>query len=370
MKKIFKLAIICGLLLPTGCRKQSYRDADNQPESVAVAYPEVDSVMLSQTYPATLHSVTSANVVARVNGTIQKQLFSSGSYVKAGQPLYIIESTTYRDAVIQAEAALSTAQAEYDYALHQCDAMREALSADAVSKMSVIQAESNLRESLAAIQTAKAKLSDAKTQLSHCTVTAPISGKISKSLLDPGAYVSGADAPVTLATIYDDSQLHANFSIPTDRFMAISKARANNSISYDKIPVTLSDSLVGKFYGPLTYVAPDISSTTGTVELHVLLDNTDGLLRDGMYASVLLPYAVDSAAIVIRDASISTDQLGKFVYLVNDSDQVVYTPIEVGPLYKDTLRIVTKGLHPTDRYVTTALLKVRDGMKVKPVKNQ
>jgi multidrug efflux pump subunit AcrA (membrane-fusion protein) len=72
-------------------------------------------------------------------------------------------------------------------------------------------------------------------------------------------------------------------------------------------------------------------------------------------------------AIVIRDASISTDQLGRYVYLVNDSNQVVYTPIEVGPLYRDTLRIVTKGLSPTDRYVTTALLKVRDGMPVVPV---
>ena len=66
---------------------------------------------------------------------------------------------------------------------------------------------------------------------------------------------------------------------------------------------------------------------------------------------------------------ISTDQLGKFVYLVNDSDKVVYTPIQTGDLYNDTLRIVSKGLTPRDRYVTTALMKVRDGMKVKPVNN-
>ena len=69
---------------------------------------------------------------------------------------------------------------------------------------------------------------------------------------------------------------------------------------------------------------------------------------------------------MIRDASISTDQLGKYVYLVNDSDKVVYTPVTVGALVCDTMRIVEKGISPTDRYVTKAMLKVRDGMTVKP----
>ena len=64
---------------------------------------------------------------------------------------------------------------------------------------------------------------------------------------------------------------------------------------------------------------------------------------------------------------IGTDQLGKYVYVVNDSDKVVYTPIQTGELYHDTLRIVSSGLKPTDRYVTQALMKVRDGMTVKPV---
>ena len=72
-------------------------------------------------------------------------------------------------------------------------------------------------------------------------------------------------------------------------------------------------------------------------------------------------------AILIKDAAISTDQLGKYVYVVNDSNKVVYTPIKVGELYQDTLRIVSEGLSPADRYVTKAMLKVRDGMEVKPV---
>ena len=69
---------------------------------------------------------------------------------------------------------------------------------------------------------------------------------------------------------------------------------------------------------------------------------------------------------LIKDAAIGTDQLGKYVYVVNDSDKVVYTPITVGDVYRDSMRIVNSGLSPDSRYVTRALLKVRDGMKVKP----
>jgi RND family efflux transporter MFP subunit len=366
MKALIKIAIFCSIFPLMGCKDKRQAEAE-QPMRVSVARPEVDSVLLSRSYPATLHSATSAEVVARVNGTILRKLFSSGDFVRAGQPLYIIEATTYHDAVAEAQAALQTAQAQYDYDSRQYQAMQEALKADAVSRMNVIQAESNLRQSEAAIKTAKAKLHDAETQLSHCTVTAPISGKISKSAFDPGAYVSGADSPVTLANIFDDRQLHASFSIPTDLFLEIDAARKSGAIAYNRIPVSVNDSLVATVYGKLTYMAPDVDSSTGTVELHVALDNTNAALRDGMYATVALPYAMAPKAIVIRDASISTDQLGRYVYLVNDSNQVVYTPIEVGPLYRDTLRIVTKGLSPTDRYVTTALLKVRDGMPVVPV---
>ena len=77
--------------------------------------------------------------------------------------------------------------------------------------------------------------------------------------------------------------------------------------------------------------------------------------------------AFDSHAILIKDASIATDQLGKYVYLVNDSDKVVYTPITIGELANDTMRIVSEGISLKDRYVTKALLKVRDGMVVDPV---
>lgn len=367
MKPNYILYIIAIASL-TGCSKKAATEAETLPE-ISVSQPIMDSVILRQSYPARLVAHRSADVVARVNGTILQQLFHEGDFVTTGQPLYLIEASTYLNSVNQAEAALATAQAEKEYALRQSEAMNKAIEAEAVSRMDVIQAESNLRQAEASVKSAEAQLVTARNHLHHCTVTAPFSGKITKSRLDPGAYVNGADSPVTLATIYDDSTLQAEFAIETERYLAMADTRAGKKVDYTKIPVTFGDTIVGKYLGKLAYIAPDVSSTTGTVTLRIQLSNPKGELRNGMFATVELPYAYNPHALLIRDASISTDQLGKFVYIVNDSNKIVYTPIEVGPLINDTLRIVTEGLSPSDRYVTTALLKVRDGMKVNPIRN-
>ena len=85
-----------------------------------------------------------------------------------------------------------------------------------------------------------------------------------------------------------------------------------------------------------------------------------------MYVKVNLPYGRIPDAVLVQDAALGTDQLGKYLYMVNDSDKVVYTPVTVGPLYHDSLRVIEKGISPNDRYVTKGLLKVRDGKTVKP----
>lgn len=97
------------------------------------------------------------------------------------------------------------------------------------------------------------------------------------------------------------------------------------------------------------------------------LDNPKGILKSGLYVSITLPYGKQKNAILIPDASIGTDQLGKYVYVVNDSDIVHYRHIETGQLIGDSLRQIKQGLSPQERYVTKALMKVRNGMRINPV---
>lgn len=358
------------LVLSTSC-SQSDRHSESQQEmTVTVALPELDSLVLHKSYPAYISAINETEIVARVNGYIVAKEFTDGDFVKAGQPLFIIESTSYQDAVNQAEAALQSALAQNEYASKQYDAMKKALESDAVSKMDVNQAESNLRESEAAIKTAKARLQSARTMLSYCTTRAPYDCYVAKPAVDVNDYVAGEASPVPLVKVYDNSRMHVNFSIDNDAFLELKETVAGRDVDLDHIPITFKDSIMPTYYGKLDYEAPSVDKSTGTVTLRILVQNPKNELKSGMYADVALPYAVEPHAIVVKDASLGTDQLGKYLYTVNDSDMVVYTPVKAGELYQDTLRIISSGLRPTDRYVTEALLKVRDGMKVNPVQSE
>lgn len=361
-------AIIAPVLALTSChKKKAATDADSTME-VSVALPEVDTVTLSKTYPGHLIANATVDLVARVDGYLREKCYKSGQYVTKGQVLFRIEDTQYRDAVSQAEATLRTAQSTYDYDSKNYEAMKKALESDAVARISVIQAESDMKNSEASIKNAKAALETAQTNLGYCVVRAPFNGHVTASGPDPGAYLSGAASPVTLATIYDDSRLDAQFNVEDAEYIKMmEKNKKDLGLNFSAVPLAFTDTLPHAYTGNLSYIAPDVDPSTGTMVMRASVQNPYGELKDGMYVTVTLPYERIANAILVKDASISTDQAGKYVYVVNDSNQVVYTPITISGMANDSMRVVTSGLTPQSRYVTQALLKVRDGMKVKPV---
>ena len=364
---IYPIAVVIATAGLAGCGHGKVADKQDEAVEVSVAYPTIDSLVLHKSYPAYIQAKHYVDIVARVNGYITAQLFNDGEWVKAGQPLFTIESTSYREKVNEAEAQLQTAKATHEYNTRQYEAMKKALESDAVSKMDVIQAESAMKESEAAIRTANAVLENARLMLGYCTIRAPFAGHAASPPLMDGDFVAGEASPVKLTTLYDDSGVSVYLSVEDSQFLEMKDTKAGQAVDYNHIPVIFGDSIVNKYTARLAYEAPAVNKATGTIDLRLSVDNPKGELRPGMYATVMLPYALDPKAILIKDAAISTDQLGKYVYVVNDSNKVVYTPIKVGELYQDTLRIVSEGLSPADRYVTKAMLKVRDGMEVKPV---
>lgn len=358
------------LLLITGlasCRHGGKSEGEATAPQIDVALPEVDSVTLHKTFPGKLSSQDMVDVVGRVNGTLLTKQYSSGQYVTKGQVLFTIEDTKYRDAVVQARAALATAESQLDYATRRHEAMKKALLSDAVSQMDVTQAKASMEQAAASVENARAALSIAGTNLGYCVVRAPISGYIGGAALDPGAYVGGEGSPVRLSTIYNDEVLIASFDIQDGQYRQMLNVPGGmQNAMYRNVPLHFSTEMPGDYTIDLYYESPAVSSTTGTVNIKGKLSNPDHVLKDGMYVTISLPYGTDSNAILVKDASIGTDQLGKYLYVVNDSNKVVYTPVKVGELVNDTMRIVTSGLAPKDRYVTKALLTVRNGMEINP----
>lgn len=349
------------------CRKEEKTAAASVPP-IEVAEAVTDSVTLHTSYPGTLTANSTVQLVARVDGYLTSKPYTGGDRVKKGQVLFTFEDRNYRDAVSKAEAAVTTARAEYEYASSRYAAMTRALESDAVSKMEVEEARSNMEQARASIKQSEAALQTARTQLSYCVVRAPFDGKISSAAYDVGAYVAGEGAPVALATIYSDDIMTMNFAI--DDAGAVSRLKqlmAEDPAMFDSIPMSFSQEVTGNYTGRLSYIAPNVDVSTGTLTVQAHVRNPSGELSAGMYATIDLPEGVDPQAVLVKDAAISTDQLGKYLYVVNDSNRVVYTPVKVGQTVADTLRIVKSGIEPGQRYVTKALLKVRNGMTVDPV---
>lgn len=357
---IMMLAVLCG-----ACHKE--KKSAEGPRDIDVALPQTDSVVTHRTFPGIVRSTGSVQVMARVSGTLMQKCFKEGDYVTKGQVLYRIESTQYENAVREAEAALETARSKVGYYSHQTGAMERAYREDAVAEMNVIQSQSNLRQSQAAVQNAEATLSDARTQLSYCTVRAPISGQISSSKLDVGSVVSGAGNPTPLCEIVNNGSLKVQFSIDDAEYQHLmTLGLGNGGPLFRDVPLKFGDDVKGMYTTDLYYVSPSIDSTTGQIVLEGAVNDPTHVLRDGMYVSVDLPTGVIPHATVVKDASIGTDERGQYIYTVNDSNQIVYTSVETGDLFRDSLRVILKGVNPKTRYVTKALLTVRPGMTIRP----
>lgn len=360
--------VFAAMVLTLPCCTHHKKEGEAHPAKVEVAYPVVDSVTLSKTYPGTLRAQKQVQLVARVNGYLQSKNYTSGDYVRKGEVLFTIESSNYRDAVERARSAVASTEAQLEYAQSRYQALTEAFKTDAVSRMEVEQGRSTLENCRSTLASARASLKTAQTQLSYCTVRAPFDGHVTLSKYDQGAYLSGEAQPAVLAEIFEDNVMLADFAI--DDASAMFKLQQNiaaGAVDFNQIPLMFSDTLQHSYTASLDYLSPQVNTSTGTVQLQARVANPHGELRSGMFVSVDLPVGNDPKAVLVKDAAIGADQLGKYVYVVNDSDKVVYTPIQTGAAVNDTMRIVKSGITPHSRYVTKALLKVRDGMAVKPV---
>lgn len=363
MKKILFIAAAVALC---GCHKKEQRETAGNALPVEVATPVVRSVTLTREYPGYLEADVTVSIVGRASGTLQKQSYTAGSRVKKGDILFIIEPTLYENAVAQAEAALATAQAGLEYARSNYERMKQAIESDAVSRIEFLKAESNVKSYEAQVSNAKAALGTARTNLSYCYVKAPTDGVVGIESYSVGTYIPGAASPVELCKMYKDNKMYAYFDIGDNQWLG--KQKRSDAVGKEEyITFTLGNDKYFRWKAKMDYLSPDINLSTGTLRVRAELDNEDLFLKPGSYISVVLPYESIAEGILVRDASIGTDQLGKFLYVVNDSNVVQYRAIETGNLVDDTLRLVTSGLKAGERYVTKALLKVRNGMPVTPV---
>ena len=183
-----------------------------------------------------------------------------------------------------------------------------------------------------------------------------------------GNYVNAAGSPRPLSTIYNDEVMYVNFAIEEYRYITLKKL---NKTGKYKVYVTFTDKENNNYIreGVINYISPNVELSTGTLSMRAVLPNDNMNIKDGMFVKVNLLADTVKNAIAIPESSIGSDQAGRFVYLVDDSNRVAKRHVEVGILNADNYRQIVKGMNANSRYVQSGIVKVHEGQTVNPIKN-
>ncbi|WDP90369.1 MAG: efflux RND transporter periplasmic adaptor subunit [Desulfobacter sp.] len=370
MKQIAAMMLLL-CLTAMGCLEQKEpAGAAQAAESKAAPPPAVD-ILTVETRPFTetadlpgrIAAVRSAKVCARVAGIVLAREFEEGSDVEKGQILFRIDPAPFQAALAGAEAQLARAQADLFDAAATFDRYRALIKTGAVSKQAFDSAQANMKKGKAAVQAAKAEIKTARLNLGYATVRAPISGRIGRAMVTEGALVGQGQATV-MAEIRQLDPIYADFNQPVSAYLRLKTSLTENAaITKEGGQVTLTLEEVGSTRnGRLLFADARVDQRTGQVSLRAEFPNKDGLLLPGMFVRIRTPQAKMPEAVFVPQRAILRGTDGKArVMVINEKGEAQLREVATGAMV-DGNWLITRGLVPGEKIVTTGADKVRPGM--------
>jgi membrane fusion protein (multidrug efflux system) len=408
---VVSIVLACGLWLG-GCDSSKSAPPPPVPE-VAVVSVQTERVVLTTELPGRTSAYSMAEIRPQVGGLIQKRLFEEGSEIKAGQVLYQIDPAPLQAAYDNAAANLAAARKAADRARaglagsrtgvvrqravvenarvnrkrfedlvaegavsasQRDQAVADADVADATLLTTEAQVESD-REALGAaeagIQQAEAALQTTRINLGYARLTAPIGGRIGKSMMTVGALVM-AGQPTPLATIQQMDPIYVDVTQSSANLLRLKQNVASgrlkgNGPNQARVKLLLEDGTPYPVEGTLKFSDVTVDPSTGSFILRTVFPNPQHLLLPGMYVRAIVQEGLVEQAILVPQQSVSRDPKGDPVALVVDgSDKVEQRILTVDRAIGDKW-LVSEGLKAGDRLIVEGVQKVRPGASVKAV---
>lgn len=309
-----------------------------------------------------------SEVRPQVNGLIRKRLFTQGGFVRAGQPLYEIDASLYRAATEQANANLASANASAQAADEKAQRLKPLAEMQAVAEQDYTDARAQARVARAAVAQNAAALKTAQINLRYTTISAPISGRIGRSLATPGALVS-ANQAAPLAVIERTDPIYVDMQQSSAELTRLRQSLASGGVGAGSTAVRLKldDGSDYGFTGTVEFSEMTVNEQTGTVTLRARFPNPKGMLLPGMFVTALFDQAINPAAILLPQSAVLRDFDGSaFVYLVGADNKAARRKI-VAERTVGTNWVVTDGLKPGERVITQGLGTLKQGANIKAV---
>jgi multidrug efflux system membrane fusion protein len=341
-----------------------------QATPVMVATVVQSNVATWDEFSGRLEAVERVDVRSRVAGAVQSVHFQEGALVKSGDLLLRIDPAPYAADVDRAQAQAVAAQARLTYTRSELERANRLWDESAIARRELDERVNARQEAEANVRAAEAGLQSARLNLGYTQVRAPVSGRVGKLEVTVGNLVAAGPGAPVLTTLVSVSPIYASFDadeqVVARALRDLEGAGAARS-RLQTIPVQMGTAASGNtpYRGHLQLVDNQVNAKSGTVRVRAVFENADGSLMPGQFAQLRMGRAKPSAALLINERAVGTDQSKKFVMVVGDDDKAAYREVVLGSSV-DGLRIVLSGLKADERVVVNGLQRIRPGSLVAP----
>ncbi len=332
---------------------------------VAKVSEQVD--VLKATYPGKLTTIAKVEVKPQVTGEIIEVCFENGQTVKEGDILYRLDPVKYEAAVKNAEARVVEMRANVAYAERSYERHKRLLETRAVSLDAVDNALSQRDSSRAAFAAAKAELLSAEDDLAHCTIRAPISGKIGSTAKTKGNYVTAGE--LSLVSIVQFDPVRATFSVSNRELLDFKTPGGEMDKSDIEISLRLANGTIYEGNGELEYTENQSDALTDTLMLVAKFENANGILVPGGVVSVNVSSKKGKKRPAIPPQAVLQDTQGPYVYVLDAENRAQRRSIARGDLVGDWL-FIEKGLEIGERIVADGAHRVKRGEIIEEAKTK
>jgi len=409
------VTITAALIISNGCGGKAEPKANASalpPPAVVVAEVVQRTVPIYSEFVGQTQANETVELRARVEGVLEKIYFKEGSFVRKGDLLFSIDKRPFEATLQTANALLAKAESDYSQSQQRTDVIQaQAAVADAKATLSKSEQDlermvplakekavteieldaavaanksakaisdakianlSNTEASVkytiqraaAEVSAAKARVTQAKLDLSYCSIYSPLSGLIGFKQIDEGNLVGRGDATL-LATISASDPVMVDFNLSEVEFLKITSAGGRGKRDSLQFELIRSDDVVHAHTGTLKVVDRTVDPTTGTMKVEASFPNPGMYLRPGQFAKVRFAATELQNAILVPLRAIQDLQGAKTVLVVDKQNKAALRTITVGEK-ADKYQVVLQGLNPGDRVIVEGQQKVRPGSEVKP----
>lgn len=324
--------------------------------------------VIDQTFPTNLQGKYNIQLRPQISGYIDKIYVDEGALVKAGQALFRINASVYREQKNTALASLAMAKSQLATAQLELDKYKVLSENKVVADFQYQKAKTSYENAQAAVQQQQTLVASANVNLGFAIVKAPISGYIGRIPHRTGALVSPTDAQA-LTTLSQVSEIYGYFSLPENEILKINASRAGSTLleklkTFRDITLLLADGTPYNQLGKIDMMDGQFDPTTGSVTLRASFPNPESLLRTGNTGRIVLKTTEPNVYKIPLLATYEVqDKL--FVGLINNANKMERVALQ-GYTKSGNFYIVKSGFKPGDRIIANELSAIPENAIITP----